>query len=73
MHASRELQRSLQILKLDGEELFNKYSEQLSETEDFSPEHFTELWDDLRRELREVARSVYDEHWRYYRKLQELE
>jgi len=60
-------------LERDGVELFQQYSEQLKAAPAYSEEHFGQLWDNLRRDLREVARSVYDEHWRHYRKANNLE
>jgi len=68
-----ELQRSLEILKRDSAERFQQFSKELQSEQDFSEEHFGQLWDNLRRDLREVARSIYDEHWRYYRKANNLE
>ena len=68
-----ELQRSLQILKRDSAARFEQFSKELDGESNFSEEHFGQLWDKLRRDLREVARSVYDEHWRDYRKAKNLE
>jgi len=73
MRAKRELIRSLTILQADCLELLNSYSVSLDEADEFSEEDFSKRWDKLRRDIREVAHSIYDEHQRCSRKRKNLE
>ncbi len=73
MRAKRELIRSLTILQADCLELLNSYSVSLDEADEFSEEDFSKRWDKLRRDIREVAHSIYDEHQRCSRKRNNLE
>ncbi len=73
MRAKRELIRSLTILQADCLELLNSYSVSLDEADKFSEEDFSKRWDKLRRDIREVAHSIYDEHQRCSRKRNNLE
>jgi len=65
--------RSLTILQADCLELLNSYSVSLDEADEFSEEDFSKRWDKLRRDIREVAHSIYDEHQRCSRKRTNLE
>jgi hypothetical protein len=73
MHAKRELLKSLRILQADCLSLLDEFSVSLEEVEQFSEEDFSKRWDKLRRDLREVSRSIYDEHQRDSRKQKKLE
>jgi hypothetical protein len=73
MHARRELIRSLRILQADCLELLDSFSISLEEAEEFTEEDFSKRWDKLRRDVREVAHSIYDEHQRCSRKRKNLE
>jgi len=73
MHAKQELSRSIQILERDALDRFEEFTQELHEDLDYELDDFTKRWDNLRRELREVALSLYEEHHRYSRKQKKLE
>lgn len=73
MHARKQLLKSLRILQADCLELLDSFSVSLEEVKQFNEEDFSKRWDKLRRELREVSRSIYDEHQRSSRKQKNLE
>lgn len=73
MHARKQLLKSLRILQADCLELLDSFSVSLEEVEQFNEEDFSKRWDKLRRELREVSRSIYDERQRCSRKQKKME
>jgi hypothetical protein len=65
MRAKRELLNSLRILDNDCLQLLAQFSNELVDTDVYTEEDFCKRWDKLRREVREVARSIYEEHQRF--------
>jgi hypothetical protein len=65
MRAKRELLNSLRILDNDCLQLLAQFSNELVDTDVYTEEDFCRRWDKLRREVREVARSIYEEHQRF--------
>lgn len=73
MQEKKELIRSLRILQADCLELLDAFSCSLETAEHFTEEDFGKRWDKLRRDLREVSHSIYDEHQRCSRKQKKTE
>jgi len=46
-------------------QLLAQFSNELVDTDVYTEEDFCKRWDKLRREVREVARSIYEEHQRF--------
>ena len=65
MRAKRELLNSLRILDNDCLQLLAQFSNELVDIDVYTEEDFCKRWDKLRREVREVARSIYEEHQRF--------
>ena len=65
MRAKRELLNSLRILDNDCLQLLAQFSNELVDTDVYTEEDFCKRWDKLRREVREVARAIYEEHQRF--------
>lgn len=65
MRAKRELLNSLRILDNDCLLLLKQFSNELQEVHVYNEEDFCKRWDGLRREMREVARAIYEEHQRF--------
>jgi hypothetical protein len=65
MRAKRELLNSLRILDNDCLQLLAQFSNELVDADVYTEEDFCKRWDKLRREVREVARSIYEEHQRF--------
>jgi len=73
MHAKQELHRSVKTLERDALDKLREFTEPLDDNEDFNVDDFCKRWDNLRRELREVALSLYEEHQRYSRRQKKME
>jgi len=65
MRAKRELLNSLRILDNDCLQLLAQFSNELVDIDVYTEEDFCRRWDKLRREVREVARSIYEDHQRF--------
>lgn len=73
MRDKQELNRSIEILEGDAIEHLREFVEPLSDKVHWSEQDFSQRWDSLRRDLREVALSCYEEHQRYSRRQKKIE